>query len=85
MGKFKHDFVKNYDGLGAFGLNRKTDEETVLLYLQMFSDDSFGKMFLERVSDEELNEIYDFINIKLKTHISENEYHNKFLKDDTHK
>ncbi len=85
MSKFKHVFVNNYNGLGAFGMDRKSDEETVLLYLQMFCDDNFGKMFLERVSDEELTEIYDFINIKLKKHISENEYHNKFLKDDTHK
>lgn len=85
MSEFKHEFVKNYDGVGAFGMDRKSDEETVLLYLQMFSDDNFGKMFLSRLSDEELSEIYDFINIKLQKHISENEYHSKFLKDGTHK
>ncbi len=85
MKKFTHDFINEYNGPGAFGFDRETDEETVMMYLQMFSDDSFLKVLLKRVSDENLDEIYTFINKYLRNHISESEYHNLFLKDGTHK
>ena len=79
--KDSHQFIQTYNGLGAFGMDRKTDEETVLFYLQKFSEDNLMKMLLPRLSDEELEEIYLFINTKLKAHISEEEYHSVFLKD----
>lgn len=81
MKKDTHNFIQEYKGLGAFGLNRKTDEETIMFYLQKFSEDLFLKTILPRLSDEELEEIYGFINDKLKHHLSENEYHHLFLKD----
>ena len=81
MKKDTHDFIQNYKGLGAFGLNRETDEETIMFYLQKFSEDSFLKVLLPRLSDLELQEIYVFINEKLKSHLLENEYHSLFLKD----
>ncbi len=67
--------------MGAFGLDRVTDEETIMFYLQKFSEDSFLQAFISRLSDLELEEIYLFINKKLKEHISEDEYHTIFLKD----
>ena len=79
--KDSHQFVHDYKGLGAFGMDRKTDEETVMFYFQKFSEDNFMKMLLPRLSDEELEEIYLFINTKLKAHITEDEYHCLFLKD----
>ena len=81
MKKDTHDFIQNYKGLGAFGLNRETDEETIMFYLQKFSEDSFLKSLLPRLSDLELEEIYRFINDKLKNHLLEDEYHSLFLKD----
>ncbi len=81
MKKDTHTFIQEYDGLGAYGLNRETDEETIMFYLQKFSEDSFLKTLLPRLSDEELEEIYLFINNKLKKHLSEDEYHTLFLKD----
>ncbi len=81
MKKDTHKFVQNYQGLGALGLDRETDEETIMFYLQKFSEDSFMKTFIPRLSDEELEEIYLFINNKLKQHIKEDEYHSIFLKD----
>ena len=81
MQKDTHVFVQQYKGLGAFGLNRKTDEETIMFYLQKFSEDSFLKLLLPRLSDQELEEIYAFVNDRLKKHISEDEYHTNFLKD----
>jgi hypothetical protein len=79
--KDSHQFVHNYKGLGAFGMDRETDEETIMFYLQKFSEDNFIKILVPRLSDQELEEIYLFINSKLKAHISEDEYHHLFLKD----
>ncbi|HCY84082.1 MAG TPA: cytoplasmic protein [Desulfobacteraceae bacterium] len=81
MKKDTHEFVQNYQGLGAFGMNRETDEETVMFYLQKFSEDSFLKTLLPRLSDEELENIYLWVNRHLKKHVSEDEYHSLFLKD----
>ena len=81
MKKDTHDFVQNYQGLGAFGMNRETDEETVMFYLQKFSEDSFMKTLLPRLSDEELENIYLWVNQHLKKHVTEDEYHSLFIKD----
>ena len=81
MKKDTHEFIQEYKGLGAFGMDRKTDEETIMFYLQKFSEDRFMNVFLPRLSDQELEEIYKFVNIHLKKHLSEDEYHGLFLKD----
>lgn len=81
MKKDRHEFVQNYNGLGAFGMDRKTDEQTVMFYLQKFSEDRFMETFVPRLSDRELEEIYLWINDFIKRHISEDEYHALFLKD----
>jgi hypothetical protein len=81
MKKDTHNFIQEYKGLGAFGLDRETDEETIMFYLQKFSEDSFLKVLLPRLTDGELEEIYLFVNKKLKQHLSEDEYHSIFLKD----
>ena len=62
-------------------MDRKTDEETLMFYLQKFSEDSFMAALLPRLSDGELEEIYLFVNRFLKEHLSEDEYHGLFLKD----
>lgn len=85
MTKHTHQFVETYDGIGAFGWDRKTDEETIMFYLQKFSDDSLLSNLVKRLSEEEIEEIYTLLNRLLKTHFSEAEYHTLFLKDNTHK
>ena len=82
MKKDTHNFIQKYKGVGAFGMDRETDEETIMFYLQKFSEDSFLQTFIPRLSDEELEEIYLFINGKLKQHLIEEEYHTLFLKDE---
>jgi hypothetical protein len=76
-----HTFIHSYSGLGAFGMNRKTDEETIMFYLQKFSEDRFMAAFVPRLTDGELEQVYDTINDLLKRHLSEDEYHSLFLKD----
>lgn len=77
-----HTFVETYDGLVAFGFNRETDENTIIYYLQKFSDDALMNHILKRLSDEELKEIFELISKLLKKHLTEDEYHSQFLKDD---
>lgn len=84
MAQHTHEFVENYDGIGAFGWDRNTDEETIMFYLQKFSDDALLKIVVNRMTDTELEEIYTLINRLLKTHLTETEYHTRFLKDGTH-
>jgi hypothetical protein len=82
MTKHSHQFVETFDGLLGFGLDRKTDEGTVVCYLQKFSDDALMQLLIERLSDADLSEIFDLITRLLKTHLTESEYHRHFLKDD---
>jgi hypothetical protein len=77
-----HNFVETYQGLVGYGADRETDENTVVYYLQKFSDDRFMAMMTKRMTDEELLELFELINRLLRKHLSESEYHNLFLKDD---
>jgi hypothetical protein len=77
-----HNFVETYEGLVGFGLNRKTNENTVKYYLQKFSDDQVLKIITQRLTDEELDEIFGMISRLLRFHLTESEYHRLFLKDD---
>ncbi len=84
MVKHSHKFVENYQGAGAFGWDRATDEETIIFYLQKFSDDKLMAKLVKKLSGDELEKIYIMINKMLKNHLSESEYHNLFLKDNHH-
>jgi hypothetical protein len=81
MGKHKHQFVEDYDGLVGFGLDRETDEKTLTWYLQKFSDDDHITLIRERLSEEDLKALYDLLGGLLKKYLSEQEYHEVFLKD----
>ena len=82
MNLHSHNFVENYSGLVGFGADRKTDENTIIYYLQKFSDDQLMSIITRRMTDTELEETFELINRILKNHLTESEYHNLFLKDD---
>ena len=84
MAKHRHRFVEAYDGFLGFGYDRRTDENTVRCYLQMFSDDQLMDVLIPRLSDSELEEIFNLVGRMLKNHLTENEYHVHFLKDNHH-
>lgn len=81
-GQHSHNFVNEYQDLVGFGLDRKTDEESLMVYLQKFSDDTLLKALLPRLTDGEIEEIFVLISRILKTHLQEEEYHRLFLKDE---
>jgi hypothetical protein len=82
MPKHSHNFVETYRGLVGYGADRETDENTIIYYLQKFSDDRFMALITKRMTDDELLELFNLVNRLLKNHLSEPEYHRLFLKDD---
>lgn len=82
MAAHSHRFIEEFDGFIGFGLNPESDMDTVVYYLQKFSDDQLMQLLRERLTDEDREAIFDLISSLLKKHLSEPEYHRYFLKDD---
>jgi TorA maturation chaperone TorD len=82
MAKHSHNHVETYQGLVGFGLDRETDEQTIIFYLQKFSDDELMATLTKRMTADELDEIFSLLTRLLKNHLTEPEYHALFLKDD---
>jgi TorA maturation chaperone TorD len=76
-----HNHVETYKGLVGLGFDRETDENTIIYYLQKFSDDSLMEALIPRLSHEELEEIFSLLARILKKHLKDSEYHRLFLKD----
>ncbi len=82
MAKHNYRFVEEYDGLVGFGYNREGDEATVKYYLQKFSDDEHASLILGRMSDQDLESVFNLLGGLLKKYLEEEEYHRYFLKED---
>jgi hypothetical protein len=82
MATHTHRFVEAYTGLVGYGLDRPTDESTLMVYLQKFSDDALMGLLVPRLSDAELSDLFDIMNRLMRRHLSEDEYHRLFLKDE---
>lgn len=81
MNDHAHSFVENYQGFVGFGFNRETDENTVVYYLQKFSDDELMETLKKKMSDQELAELFNLMGRLLKKHLTEPQYHALFLKE----
>jgi len=81
MKKHNHNFVEDYDGLVGFGMNRETDEFTLTYYLQKFADDEFISVLRKRMSDSDLEELFNYLTLLMKKYLKEEEYHDFFLKE----
>ncbi|KJS30938.1 MAG: cytoplasmic protein [Desulfatitalea sp. BRH_c12] len=84
MTQHTHTFVEKYQGMVGFGLNRQTDENTVVYYLQKFADDALMQVLIKRLEDEELTVLFDLMSDLLRKHLEEGEYHRLFLKEEDH-
>jgi hypothetical protein len=81
MASHTHRFIEEFDGFIGFGLNRESDMDTVIYYLQKFSDDQLMALLRKRLSEEDRQAIFDLLSGLLVKHLSEPEYHRYFLKD----
>jgi hypothetical protein len=82
MPKHSHKFVEEYDGLVGFGLSREVDEHTLTYYLQKFSDDQLMAVIRGRISDQDMEEMFNLLGRLLKEYLNDEEYHTYFLKDE---
>jgi hypothetical protein len=78
----RHQFVEEYDGLVGFGFDRDTDEKSLMVYLQKFSDDDLLRTLVPRLTDDELQETFQLISRLIRIHLKDAEYHQLFLKDE---
>ncbi len=77
--RHSHKFVDKFKGFIGFGLTRESDEDTVVYYLQKFSDDALMEIIKGRLTGGELGDIFNLISGLLKRHLTESEYHQFFL------
>jgi hypothetical protein len=66
--------VEEYDGLVGFGLSREVDEHTLTYYLQKFSDDQLMALIRGRISDEDMEEVFNLLGRLLKEYLNDEEY-----------
>ena len=81
MATHHHRFVETYTGPVGFGLERKLDECALIFYLQKFSDDDLMALIRERMSRKDMEELFDLLARLLKSYLTEEEYHQYFLKN----
>ena len=84
MAQHSHDFVETYDDLIGFGLDRTTNESTLIVYLQKFSDDALVQKLIPRMNDDELETLFHLMNRMMRKYLSDVEYHELFLKEENH-
>jgi hypothetical protein len=82
MTKHSHRFVETFEGFSGYGLDRESNENTVQLCLQKFSDDDLMKTILKRMTDDDLTEMFEITTKMLKKYLTDPEYHRLFLKDE---
>ncbi len=78
----KHDFVETYVGPLAHGLDRESDLATLTVYLQKLSDDDLTATLLPRLTQDEVDGLFDLVAKTLRRHLNEEEYHRLFLKEE---
>ncbi len=65
-----------------FGLNRATDEQSLVAFLRQFSSDALTSALVPRMTEEEINQVVDLLTAIMRNHLSKEEYHRLFLDED---
>ncbi len=68
----------------CFGLSRETDEYSLALFLQLFSQKQLLRALIPRMNDQEIAAVVDQLSGVLRNHLTEKEYHELFLNDHDH-
>ena len=67
-----------------FGLDRATDEQSLITFLKQFSEDHLLGTLAPRMSEEEIHQVVDLLTMVMRNHLSGEEYHSLFLGEDHH-
>jgi surfactin synthase thioesterase subunit len=65
----------------AFGLDRATDERSLILFMERFARPALLATLVPRLDDQEIVALLDHLGGLMKKHLREPEYHRLFLKD----
>lgn len=68
----------------CFGLTEELDRQSLATFLQLGGQEDFAKLLASRLSSEEIICFVDHFMDLLRSHLSENEYHDLFLGDRHH-
>lgn len=67
-----------------FGLDRTTDEQSLVTFLRQFSDDRLVSALVPRMTEEEIHQVIDLLTQIMRKHLSSDEYHRLFLGEGHH-
>jgi TorA maturation chaperone TorD len=81
MQQHSHQFVEDYDGLVGYGYSREVDEYTLTYYLQKFSDDEMIAFIRAKMSDADMETLFNLLGDLLRKYLTKEEYQRLFLKD----
>jgi hypothetical protein len=59
----------------CFGLNRETDQRSLVLFLQLFSRNELLAALVPRLEEEEIHHLVETCTALLARHLTEQEYH----------
>ncbi|MGB5685896.1 MAG: hypothetical protein WBM35_08795 [Candidatus Electrothrix sp.] len=68
----------------CFGLNRELDEQSLALFLRLFSKDELLATLIPRLKEDEIMGLVQKMTELLHKHLAEKEYHEIFLGDEKH-
>ncbi|MBM9536827.1 hypothetical protein [Desulfobulbus alkaliphilus] len=67
-----------------FGMNRTTDEQSLVTFLQRFSDERLTSILVPRMAEQEIHQLVDLCTAIMRNHLSGEEYHALFLGEEHH-
>lgn len=67
----------------CFGLNLKHDQESLTCFLQLMGRPEFVENLAKRLSSEDIQELVHYLTGVLKKNMTEDEYHELFLLEDS--
>ncbi|ADW19101.1 hypothetical protein Despr_2968 [Desulfobulbus propionicus DSM 2032] len=67
-----------------FGIDRATDEQSLIDFLHHFSDERLSRVLVSRMTEAEIHQVVNVLTGLMKTHLSGDEYHTLFLREDHH-
>ncbi len=74
-------FANDNAGQICFGLDRPTDEQSLVLFLHRFARPELLAALAPRLADEDIARVVDLMSGLLRAHLNDSEYHRLFLQD----
>ncbi len=65
----------------CFGFDRGTDEQSLVIFLEQFTNKKLLNTLIPRMEDEDISALVSSITQLLRKHLKEKEYHQLFLEE----